>query len=84
MPSQTHSFQSEEELLRFQKHVLRFITRLDQLDPDNDECLFLSNNRTVRRNLITVEATSVRTLDAFNRYLQTETAQLELNIADAV
>lgn len=84
MPAQTHTFHTEEEVLRFQKHVLRFIARLDQSDQDNGECLFLSNNRTVRRKLVTVEATSSRTLEAFNRYLRSETSQFELNVADAV
>lgn len=84
MPAQTHSFQSEEEVLRFQKHVLRFIARLDQASPDNNECLFLSNNRTVRRQLVTVEATSSGTLEAFNRYLRNESAAHDSNVADAV
>lgn len=84
MPAQTHSFQSEEEVLRFQKHVLRFIARLDQASPDNNECLFLSNNRTVRRQLVTVEATSPRTLDEFNRYLRAQSSMGHANIADAV
>ena len=84
MPSQTHCFRSEEEVLRFQKHVMRFIAKLDQTNTANNECLFLSNNRTVRRQLVTVEATSTGTLDAFNRYLNSETSMLEASVADAV
>ena len=84
MPSQTHCFRSEEEVLRFQKHVMRFIAKLDQTNTANNECLFLSNNRTVRRQLVTVEATSRGTLDAFNRYLNSETSMLEASVADAV
>ncbi|MEC9249667.1 MAG: hypothetical protein VX501_03395 [Pseudomonadota bacterium] len=84
MPSQTHCFQTEEEVLRFQKYVLRFITKLDQANADNSECLFLSNNRTARRQLVTVEATSPNTLEAFNRYLSAESSLLETSIADAI
>ena len=84
MLSQTHSFKTEEEVLRFQQHVLRFITRLDKNKADNGECLFLTNNRTVRRQLVTVQATSSGTLKAFNQYLETDTARRDWSIVDAV
>ena len=84
MLSQTHTFQSQDEVLRFQKHVLHFITRLDESNPDNAECLFLSNNRTVRRQMVTVQATSASTLEAFNSYLQSHSIEIAPEIADAV
>ncbi len=84
MLSQTHSFTSEDEVLRFQKHVLRFIARLDKANAENSECLFLTNNRTVRRQLVTVQATSRGTLEAFNHYLKNDTARSDWSVVDAI
>lgn len=69
MLTQTHSFNSDAELLAFQKRVLNFLTRIDTIDPAGNECLFLSNNKTVRRRLVTIQATSKMVLEEFNAYL---------------
>jgi hypothetical protein len=70
MLSQTHTFDSDAEVVAFQKRVLRFLTRLESQDPGGSECLFLTNRKTVRRRLVQIEATSHDTLAAFNRFLE--------------
>ncbi|WP_300528792.1 hypothetical protein [Maricaulis sp.] len=72
MLSQTHTFESDAEVLAFQKRVLRFLTRLENEDPGGAECLFLTNRKTVRRRLVQIEATSHDTLAAFNRFLESD------------
>ncbi len=71
MLTQTHSFSSDAELLDFQKRVLSFLSRIDTIDPAGTECLFLTNNKTVRRRLVTIQATSRLILEEFNAYLAT-------------
>lgn len=69
MLTQTHSFNSDAELLAFQKRVLNFLNKIDAIDPAGNECLFLTNNKTVRRRLVTIQATSRIVLEEFNAYL---------------
>ncbi|MBR9826146.1 MAG: hypothetical protein GYB36_10130 [Alphaproteobacteria bacterium] len=73
MLTQTHSFSTDAELLAFQKRVLIFLSNIDSADPAGNECLFLSNNKTVRRRLVTIQATSHLILEEFNAFLERTT-----------
>jgi len=83
MLSQTHSFQSDAELLAFQRRVLNFLARIETTDPAGNECLFLTNNKTVRRRLVTIQATSRSVLEEFNAYLGSAQADATEDFAEA-
>ena len=84
MLTQTHSFGSDAELLAFQKIVISFLSRIDTIDPAGTECLFLSNNKTVRRRLVTIQATSRGILDEFNAFLDSTHSETYTELVGAI
>jgi hypothetical protein len=69
MLTQQHHFITDDEVHLFERVYFQFLARMEDDLHRRDDSLFLSHQKEVQRQTVTVQATSPSLMDAFNSYL---------------